>query len=714
MTEALANQPACPACGDPIAASARYCSRCGIRISDAPAAAPSQNPSVPAPGPDGDYAPHLADPLIGVIVAERYRILELIGRGGMGVVYRVEHTRIGKLMALKLLSGELSRDRGILARFNREALMVSKLSHPNTVQVFDYGTSEGLTYLAMEYLPGKDLGALIRRHKHLPVSRTAAMVVQVCNSLGEAHGKGIVHRDLKPENILLVPTDGEEDFVKVLDFGLAKLRESHELGEVSTHGAVIGTPFFMSPEQIRGEAVDERSDIYSLGAVMFTCVTGRPPFDAATPMGVLTKHLVEPVVSPSQRYPELAIPRAFSDIVLKALAKDRLARFQSIQDLQRAVLDFVAEQGVSPEALLDADKKRRLATTKAEAATRDEVEKYERKLRRRGRFVWAISLSALAAAVAVGIRFWPKHLQDDGVRGLELEPNNSASEANPLVFGSEVRGQIGRRLDRQRSDRDFFKVEVPAGVGPVELTLEPLPNMALCAALYRTGLASPLGQYCSGAPEKKLVVDSLAIDPGSYLIAVMQDNTHYDPSSNTPVHENVSDIYRLRLDKAHQGGAGLELEPNDSAEDANILHPGDELGARLSWVLDQDVFCTVPTSQGVRFVVEESAAPRPLQATLEVTPRGTGLDGIPVRVHHPNEKMKKTPTDRVSPWQSPTVKGTNPEERACVEVRLTPNPLAPTPHPLVAPASRDVYTVRVEMVTSDAAATTTGRHDRHH
>ncbi|HWZ92329.1 MAG TPA: protein kinase, partial [Polyangiaceae bacterium] len=197
----------------------------------APAPAPEDHPlpaTLPPPSlgrQDRATDPgHLADPLIGMIIAERYRIVELIGRGGMGVVYRAEHARIGKLMALKLLTGELSRDPQQVARFKREALLASKLSHPNTVQVFDFGRSDTLVYLAMELLRGEDLAKIIRREGALGVERSAKIVIQICSSLAEAHDKGIVHRDLKPENIIIVKGQSGEDVVKVLDFGLAQLR----------------------------------------------------------------------------------------------------------------------------------------------------------------------------------------------------------------------------------------------------------------------------------------------------------------------------------------------------------------------------------------------------------------------------------------------------------------------------------------------------------
>ncbi|MCA9645835.1 MAG: protein kinase, partial [Myxococcales bacterium] len=247
----------CPECGAENSPASRFCNQCGSSLEHS--GAPKREVVSPE---------KIADPLLGMVIAERYRIVAPIGRGGMGVVYRVEHVRIGKLMALKLLTGELTSDSELVGRFKREALMVSKLSHPNTVQVFDFGTSDGLTYLAMEFLDGRDLGRLIEDSGCLDPVRVARLTIQICSSLAEAHGQGMIHRDLKPENIIVLQTR-EGELVKVLDFGLAKLRESSEMLEVTSRGAIVGTPYYMSPEQVRGEEVDQRSDIYSLGALMY-------------------------------------------------------------------------------------------------------------------------------------------------------------------------------------------------------------------------------------------------------------------------------------------------------------------------------------------------------------------------------------------------------------------------------------------------------------
>ncbi len=201
---------ACPACTRVNPQDARFCASCGIALSTS----------------GTEAAVNVADPLIGRVIADRYKIEALLGRGGMGVVYKIEHVHIGKLMAMKLLHGELSRDKETLKRFKREAEAASRLDHPNTVQIFDFGRDQGLTYLVMEYLDGHDLGWVIQHEGALTFARCARICAQACASISQAHSVGIVHRDIKPENIMIIQGRERPDMVKVLDFGLAKLRHS--------------------------------------------------------------------------------------------------------------------------------------------------------------------------------------------------------------------------------------------------------------------------------------------------------------------------------------------------------------------------------------------------------------------------------------------------------------------------------------------------------
>lgn len=282
--------------------------------------------------------PQSGDPAVGRVVGGRYRIEQLIGKGGMGSVYAATQLEIGRRVALKLLNRELVSDPQAVERFRREARAAGRLQHPNAITVYDFGVEDGgEAFLAMELLDGTTLrDELVRRGPMVP-AETAAVLRQVAEAVAAAHAEGIVHRDLKPDNIMLVARGGSR-VVKVLDFGIAKLAEpAHGPGTLTGTGA-IGTPFYMSPEQGEGRQLDWRSDIYSLGVIAFEMLTGRVPFVADTPIATVVKHLNTPPPRPSEIVPSLA--GAVDAVVLRALAKEPARRHQSavelVDDLERA------------------------------------------------------------------------------------------------------------------------------------------------------------------------------------------------------------------------------------------------------------------------------------------------------------------------------------------------------------------------------------------
>ncbi len=620
-----------------------------------------------------------------MVIAERYRIVKPIGRGGMGVVYKVEHVRIGKLMALKLLTGELTSDSELVGRFKREALMVSKLSHPNTVQVFDFGTSDGLTYFAMEYLDGRDLGHLIEDSERLDPVRVARLTIQICSSLAEAHGQGMIHRDLKPENIIVLQTR-EGEIVKVLDFGLAKLRESSEMLEVTSRGAIVGTPYYMSPEQVRGESVDQRSDIYSLGALMYKALTGKPVFDAATPVGVLTKHLTDDAQAPSLRFPEFSIPDGMNRIVMRLLSKDPAQRFQSVTDLQAALVAELEQQGMNSgvDYLLDSGHMRELERPDA-AATRDEVERYERKLKRRDQVLWVGILAVLGVMGYGGWRLYQNLTRVPAFTGAEIEPNDTAAQANPLPFGKEIRGHLGQRMEHDVADRDFYEVTTEGS--EVSLHASALPNLASCVSIFRVGEEQALGRYCNGRPQLELNIPRLKLPAGAYWVMLTQDRDRYTEQGAPPLIENVSDTYVLQLAPADAGYD--ELEPNDTQQSAVDVPTDRAIVGRLAWMQDVDVLCH---ESQLPFSFEVTDTSRPRGAVLEVTPLGGPGDRIPTRLYPESSAVSLGETDAKSPFRTPGGSG-----KLCVQLRLTPDPAAPLPHPRIAPAGLERYSVRVVM-----------------
>ncbi len=285
--------------------------------------------------PVGDANPPAAeDPLVGTVVSDRYRIVRKVGEGGMGAVYQAEHAVIGKRVALKVLFADLSRRPELVARFLQEAKSASRIGHENVIDISDFGqTNEGLVYIAMEFLEGQDLGRALRSERSLPWGRARGILMQIARGLRAAHAQGIIHRDMKPENIFLVQRDGRADFVKVLDFGIAKVVSADNNNDgprLTQTGMIFGTPEYMSPEQAQGQPPDHRVDIYALGCLMYHMLTGVVPFNADSFMGILTKHLLEPVIPPRQRRPDLEIPPDVEAVCLRALEKDRDRRWSDM------------------------------------------------------------------------------------------------------------------------------------------------------------------------------------------------------------------------------------------------------------------------------------------------------------------------------------------------------------------------------------------------
>jgi hypothetical protein len=276
------------------------------------------------------------DPLVGKTLADRFEILERIGEGGTGVVYRAKQLSVDRIIAIKVLGAHVSTDPSWVKRFHNEARAASRLDHPNTVRLIDFGqTKEGLLFIAMEYLSGRSLRGEIERVGRLPPNRVLRIMSQMCASLSEAHRQGIIHRDIKPDNVYLVDMKGAGDYVKVLDFSVAKLDAPD--AQVTRAGVVFGTPQYMSPEQGRGVPLDARSDIYAVGVVAYEMLTGKPPFDAKVPTEVVMMHLRD------KPAPLQGLPPQLTGIVMKALEKDAARRQQSAEALDNECQQCLAE-----------------------------------------------------------------------------------------------------------------------------------------------------------------------------------------------------------------------------------------------------------------------------------------------------------------------------------------------------------------------------------
>src|SRR3954470_21648524 len=276
-----------------------------------------------------------ADPLLGRTVNDRYRIVEAIGQGGMGRVYRAMQAPLDRVVALKVLGAGHDRDPNFYKRFFLEASVTAKLTHPNSITLYDYGrTDDGIFFIAMEYLKGRTLSAAMQQDGPLTQERVIHIAQQICRSLREAHSLRIIHRDLKPANVMLLRQHDDHDFVKVLDFGLVKFFSGdNPEGEITNAGTFMGSPHYIAPEQARNQNPDQRCDIYSLGVLLYHMITGKVPFTASAPVDIILKHLHEKPVPPRELKPELNIAPEFQELILKCMAKSRDDRFQSMDEM---------------------------------------------------------------------------------------------------------------------------------------------------------------------------------------------------------------------------------------------------------------------------------------------------------------------------------------------------------------------------------------------
>jgi dienelactone hydrolase/predicted Ser/Thr protein kinase len=356
----------CPKCSTPNPSDSSFCGRCGTSL--LPAAPPAGPTAAPSPGET------LLMPVealaTGATFAGRYQVVEELGQGGMGRVYKVLDHEVGEPIALKLLRGEIATREDTIRRFREELRLARRISHKNVCRMFDLGSSEGTYFITMEYVDGEDLKKFIRRSGQLTVGKAVAIARQVGEGLAEAHRLGVVHRDLKPQNIMI---DGEGN-ARIMDFGIAR---SIRAEGVTGTGVMIGTPEYMSPEQVDGRAADPRADIYALAVILYEMLAGRLPFEGDTPLSIAVKHKTEAPPDPRALNP--AIPAGLAGAILKCLEKDREKRYGSIAgllaDLER-IGDEVAGIAESPPPSLEKARPRKMreppkpATPKAPAAAR--------------------------------------------------------------------------------------------------------------------------------------------------------------------------------------------------------------------------------------------------------------------------------------------------------------------------------------------------------
>ena len=355
----------CPSCSSPLEPNARFCGVCGYRLQARPAPRPQtpaggikQPGAVARPQPVGPSAgsrpvakprpiapkrPSGDDIYLNQVLNNRFKIESKIGEGGFGAVYRGVQLATGRKVALKLLHPEMTKDENLVARFRQEGMVLCNLRDAHTITTYDFDqTPDGTLYIAMELLEGKSLHQIFHEQAPLDWKRVFKILGEMCSSLAEAHAQGIIHRDLKPENVYLENRPGNPEFVKILDFGIAKVMRGDSIDphtpQLTATGQTLGTLEYMSPEQLMGKQLDGRSDVYALGVVAYEMITGRLPFpDAKGPAGLITAQLKQTPQPPSTAAPAAHLPPDADAVILRALEKDKNNRFGDVTAMAAAL-----------------------------------------------------------------------------------------------------------------------------------------------------------------------------------------------------------------------------------------------------------------------------------------------------------------------------------------------------------------------------------------
>ncbi|MBI1946277.1 MAG: serine/threonine protein kinase, partial [Deltaproteobacteria bacterium] len=411
----------CPTCGEVYGDQVAHCTSDGQALTNSSDNVPVKEWAVP----------------LGSVVGG-YRLTDRLGKGGMGVVYRAEHQRLGKKVAIKMLRPDLAAEKGLVQRFFDEARAASRIGHDGIVQIFDFIEEGQHRCYVMELLEGHALGAELTGTPMAP-ERVVSIGVQVASALGAAHEAGVIHRDLKPDNVFLRRgTDGAEQ-VKLLDFGIAKLKESDDAGASLTQtGVVLGTPAYMSPEQLEGMKVDARSDVYALGVLLYEMATGMRPFRGRTVAEVILKHVREPPVPPSKAA-GVALPFALETTIMACLEKDRERRPQNMRDVASLLEDLPPSTQELPAAVEPAPARAPAPRTAARPPTHTgatqpvstgSLSTGELAIVRSPARSLAYALAGVAAAAVLGLAVW------FGVA--QLMAAQTAATAPPVVVAPPV------------------------------------------------------------------------------------------------------------------------------------------------------------------------------------------------------------------------------------------------------------------------------------
>jgi eukaryotic-like serine/threonine-protein kinase len=400
------------------------------------------------------------DPRIGRVVAGRYKLLSQLAEGGMGIVYRAERVGIGRPVVVKFLHAMLSDKAGIVDRFEREARATAILNHPNCVALVDFGLDDGSPFLVMELAEGQTLADLLDRGPLAP-TRAVNIILQVLAGLSHAHERGILHRDLKPANVMIVDAAGTRDFVKILDFGLAKMvgpLAGDLKRDVTVEGIAIGTPGYMSPEQAAGIPSDRRADIYCTGALLYHMVTGAKAFEGEDLHSILRRHREETPISPAAIVPQVKISMPLEDVILRAMKREPGDRFQSADEMAKALK-------ACPEARLEDSSRSKLPASQpsvrpVEHSTKAELPSSRSKAKKSGHAVRWLLVGGLTGAIGTAAGIWylqrPPEIEMPAVASLKPTPKPAIATTAERPAPAETHPPVETRTP----------AEVPAAATP--------------------------------------------------------------------------------------------------------------------------------------------------------------------------------------------------------------------------------------------------------
>lgn len=427
--------------------------------------------------------------LIGKVLGNRYTLLDKIGEGGMALVYKARCQLLNRYVAVKILRPEFTSDEEFIKKFRRESMAAASLSHSNIVGIYDFGEEDGIYYIVMEYVKGTTLKQYIKECGKVDYRETLRIISQIAYALEHAHKNGVVHRDIKPHNILIT----EEKAVKVTDFGIARASSSTTM--INT-GTVMGSAHYFSPEQARGGFTDNRTDIYSLGVVMYEMLTGKPPYDADSPITIALKHIQDKLVAPQSL--DADIPIAVNDIVVKAMEKDMNNRYQSaaemIVDINEAEIN--PDKTIRPKGIIDKEATMVIPAIKEDILNDDEPEKEE--VKHSGKKVRNIIIIAVIAAVLIGIGgfaafnifFVVKDVTVPSIKGMKQEEAKAQLTKLKLVFevadsesdSSDVGTVIKTYPDIGTTVKENSIVKVILSSGPKKVTVPDLKKLDISTA----------------------------------------------------------------------------------------------------------------------------------------------------------------------------------------------------------------------------------------